>query len=251
MGRRPNPAGFAVNRLANLAVFSSRGRPIANGRGPRLAIVAQLALLSAWRRRVFPTIMQFHTCHAVRRMPAACLPIGGRVRVPRHRAVMRAVPRPPRKSTDRGPDRPCLFIPRVCVVMPTIDRVCHERDRLKCVWRLSLVLTLSAVGCTSLVWPASAAADEPAAVDFNEQIKPILSDRCYFCHGPDAENRQADLRLDSREQAMRESFGEAPHIITPGKPSQSELYLAITSQDDRCACHLPRPSWCLAMTKRN
>ncbi|MEM8733109.1 MAG: alpha/beta fold hydrolase, partial [Planctomycetota bacterium] len=43
--------------------------------------------------------------------------------------------------------------------------------------------------------------DETSRLDFNRDVRPILSDKCYFCHGPDADNRQADLRLDVREEA--------------------------------------------------
>ncbi|MCA9028634.1 MAG: DUF1549 domain-containing protein, partial [Planctomycetaceae bacterium] len=60
-------------------------------------------------------------------------------------------------------------------------------------------------------------------VDFNFDIKPILSDRCFICHGPDQEALQADLRLDMSEGAAG--------VLTPAKPEQSELYRRITSVD--------------------
>jgi hypothetical protein len=70
-----------------------------------------------------------------------------------------------------------------------------------------------------------AAAADSGRVDFNSQIRPILSDRCYTCHGPNSESRQADLRLDREEAAKK-------YAVVPGKPDQSELYLRISSPDD-------------------
>jgi len=76
-------------------------------------------------------------------------------------------------------------------------------------------------------------ADLPEAVDFNFHIKPILSDRCYTCHGPDSNNREGDLRLDTKEGAYAAlEDGEASHIIKPGVPEQSELYRRIASTDE-------------------
>ena len=51
------------------------------------------------------------------------------------------------------------------------------------------------------------------AVDYNRDIRPILSDQCYTCHGPDASRRKAGLRLDRREDALHESEpGVAPVV---------------------------------------
>ena len=63
-------------------------------------------------------------------------------------------------------------------------------------------------------------------VEFNRDIRPILSDRCYYCHGPDAETQKADLRLDTREGAL------ADGAIVPGKPGESELFYRITTDDE-------------------
>ncbi|HAH97793.1 MAG TPA: hypothetical protein DCO70_00560, partial [Verrucomicrobiales bacterium] len=92
--------------------------------------------------------------------------------------------------------------------------------------RLILVLTSSA--CNLL----------GQAVDFESQIKPLLSDRCFACHGPDENARKADLHLYSREGAM--------DVITPGNPDDSELFrrLNTTDQEDL----MPPPDSKLALS---
>lgn len=62
-------------------------------------------------------------------------------------------------------------------------------------------------------------------VDFNRQIRPLLSDKCFSCHGPDAHSRKADLRLDVEAQA------HASGAIVPGKPGESSLVDRIHSTD--------------------
>lgn len=70
-------------------------------------------------------------------------------------------------------------------------------------------------------------------IDFNRDIRPLLSDRCFVCHGPDEANREADLRLDLAEAALGESqSGNAERVVTPGDIEQSELWLRITSDDE-------------------
>ncbi|HET6883384.1 MAG TPA: PSD1 and planctomycete cytochrome C domain-containing protein [Pirellulales bacterium] len=89
---------------------------------------------------------------------------------------------------------------------------------------------LVALGCLAFVGLAhrpSNAADSvssPPAVNYSEQIKPILADRCYACHGPDAAQRKADLELHVREKAIREA-------IVPGKADASPLIERITTLD--------------------
>ena len=67
-------------------------------------------------------------------------------------------------------------------------------------------------------------------VSFSRDVLPILSDRCFQCHGPDERARKAELRLDVREDLLRPRDGYA--IVAPGAPEQSELIARITSEDD-------------------
>jgi hypothetical protein len=67
-------------------------------------------------------------------------------------------------------------------------------------------------------------------IDFDRQVRPILSNTCFTCHGPDEANRKARLRLDSKAGAFAERRG-GYHIIVPGDLAKSELYKRISSSD--------------------
>ncbi len=87
-------------------------------------------------------------------------------------------------------------------------------------YRISSLLILSwgLLVCSPL--RAMAAND----VEYNRDIRPILSDKCFFCHGPDPKHREADLRLDVEESAKE-------WVIIPGKTDESELVRRMTSPD--------------------
>lgn len=68
-----------------------------------------------------------------------------------------------------------------------------------------------------------------AEISFSRDVLPILSDRCFHCHGPDASDRQADLRLDLLEAAVADRGGYA--AITPRSTENSELFARITTDD--------------------
>ena len=67
-------------------------------------------------------------------------------------------------------------------------------------------------------------------VDFTRDIRPILADKCFKCHGPDARQRKGKLRLDNRRDATAPAASGSAAIV-PGKLDESELYRRITSDD--------------------
>lgn len=104
-------------------------------------------------------------------------------------------------------------------------------------WKLCLLAGLS-LGlvlcvCAGPSDPVTVAAEEAEAVvepvDFALEVLPILSNNCFACHGQDAENRAADLRLDVAEEAHKLRDGQAPFV--PGKPEESLAWQRILSTD--------------------
>lgn len=84
---------------------------------------------------------------------------------------------------------------------------------------------------------ASLGADAPAAkkidqvVDYNQEVRPILSRSCFACHGADEKKRERGLRLDVRGEAMRELKSGAIALV-PGAPDESELIVRLTEEDE-------------------
>jgi hypothetical protein len=92
-------------------------------------------------------------------------------------------------------------------------------------WRLWAAVGLAA----GFVMPAGGAA--PARVSFNRDVRPIMADTCFHCHGFDAKHREAGLRLDNREAALAETEGGAVPIV-PGDLDSSVIIRRIFDADD-------------------
>src|SRR5882672_745457 len=109
------------------------------------------------------------------------------------------------------------------------------------VWPATIFLLLAAP------WPLPVlAAQLPDKVDFNYHIKPLLSDRCYTCHGPDEKARKAKLRLDTKEGAFKALDG-GMFVIKPGDLVHSEMARRIASTDPEEI--MPPPKSNLALNK--
>ena len=106
-------------------------------------------------------------------------------------------------------------------------RLCPSR-------KIGAVLACAAlVGLTTAAHTIQPATPTTRRVDFNSQIRPLLSDRCFRCHGPDGSKRKAKLRLDMRDGALKD-IGDGWAIVKPGDPDRSELIRRINSdfEDD-------------------
>ena len=78
--------------------------------------------------------------------------------------------------------------------------------------------------------PCALFAEPIAPIQFNRDVRPILSDKCFACHGPDEKKRDSGLRLDIREQAIRPA--ESGDIaIVPGRPEASQMMVRLTTKD--------------------
>ena len=92
----------------------------------------------------------------------------------------------------------------------------------------------------------AAAAAEPDRISFNRDIRPIMSDTCFRCHGPDRNARKASMRLDIRDEALKPTrSGRVP--IVPGNPDSSEIIARIFAAGARV---MPPPSAHKALTDR-
>ncbi len=94
----------------------------------------------------------------------------------------------------------------------------------------SLLGTLALLLTVTLVESQADDSPQSAKVEFNRDVRPILSDACFHCHGPDKHTRESGLRLDLREEALKKSkSGQFP--IVPGQPEQSDFVRRILTDD--------------------
>ena len=97
-----------------------------------------------------------------------------------------------------------------------------------------LVASFGVLAFTALCWNRTISAQQAGAasaalVDFQRQVRPILSDNCFHCHGPDEATRMVGLRLDTQEGAFEKR--EGGWVIVAGNPNGSLLYQRITATD--------------------
>ena len=98
--------------------------------------------------------------------------------------------------------------------------------------RLGAAATVAviAIACGAMSAEKGAHADD--AIQFNRDVRPILSNTCYKCHGPDENERQAGLRFDKQDSAFGELESGSGHAVVAGDVAASELVRRITSTDE-------------------
>jgi hypothetical protein len=100
------------------------------------------------------------------------------------------------------------------------------KTRVQNMNRISLNLLSFCFALATVVATAADQSEPEKKVDFNRDIRPLLSDKCFSCHGPDEKARKSELRLDLE----REVF-EVSQVVVRGKPAESELIARILSDD--------------------
>ena len=113
----------------------------------------------------------------------------------------------------------------------TRDRARNNEGRKRTQVRRALAAIVLGLGMASLERLPAVDAGEERRIDFDREIRPILSDKCYACHGPDAASHGIRLRLDSEEGA-RADLGRGRRALVPGDVAKSELVRRITSPDE-------------------
>ena len=108
------------------------------------------------------------------------------------------------------------------------------------------LLVLAATCSIALLGSVAEAASGDPVIEFNRDIRPMLADNCFACHGPDKNQRKADLRLDREEGALADRGGYQP--LAPGKPETSALYRRILGADGKQ--RMPPAKTGKALTKR-
>src|SRR5262245_34659686 len=110
-------------------------------------------------------------------------------------------------------------------------------------WKRRMAGKLMRTGLNVSIWPILAVwilallparsankAAPGATIDFNREIRPILSENCFKCHGPDEKERKAKLRFDRKEDALKPAKS-GDFAIVPGEPAKSKMVERITSKD--------------------
>ena len=110
----------------------------------------------------------------------------------------------------------------------TQTRVHSVRDPIRLAFRTPLIAPIVCAAFLGSLSTSMRGAENK--VDFNRDIRPILSETCYTCHGPDEKTRRAKLRLDIREGAFAERDGYS--ILKPGDSQGSELFRRVTTSDE-------------------
>ena len=123
------------------------------------------------------------------------------------------------------------------------------------VWSFSLTILLFSLlfpSCSSNVpeYLEKEYASLPNEIDFNFHVRPILSDRCFHCHGPDENSRAAGLRLDDPDLIFCQIPESGAYPVVAGKPDKSEIIKRILSHDPSVVMPTPESNLSLTETEK-